>query len=205
MVGGLEERRLLTSAGPIRYYLSPCVYEPSDDTWAAVDALEQLSSMGFRFASVLDLGSGTGVLAGVAAALFRPPLVAAVDLSPNATEASRATLGPDAAVIQCNAASCLIGVWDLVIVNPPYLPTPAQETRGCDGLLDLAWSEETGHEALCEAAGRLGRNVIMVRSSASSLNVDSCLRRLGYEKALRLAKRELFFETIWVELWSKRR
>lgn len=203
MAGRLEERRLLTSAGPIRFYQGPCVYEPSDDTWVAVEALESLRAMGYSFRTVLDLGSGTGVLAGVAAALFRPYLVVAVDISPYAVEASRGTLGRDAAVVQCNAASCIRRTWDLVIVNPPYLPTPLWEAKECEGLLSLAWSEGAGHEVLCKDAGRLGKNVLIVRSSASSLDVDSCLTRQGHTRSLELARRRLFFESIWAELWSR--
>ncbi len=203
MAGRLAMGEVMTSAGPLRYFKGPCTYEPSDDTWAAVEALELLLSMGYSFGSVLDLGSGTGVLALVARALFRPNLVAAVDLSPYAVEVSRVTLGTDAAILQCSAASCLRGAWDLVIVNPPYLPSRPGEVEACGGYLDLAWSEEAGHEAMCAAAGRLGQSVLIVRSSLSDLDVDSCLRYLGHEKVLEASRRELFFERLWVEFWSK--
>jgi len=91
-------REALTSGGPVRFAWDPCVYEPSDDTWIAVEALERLGALGYRFESVLDLGSGTGVLAAVARTLFNPSLVAAVDLSPYAAKATRLTLGPDSLV-----------------------------------------------------------------------------------------------------------
>jgi len=196
-------REALTSGGPVRFAWDPCVYEPSDDTWIAVEALERLGALGYRFESVLDLGSGTGVLAAVARALFNPSLVAAVDLSPYAARATRLTLGPDALVAQCNGGRCLRGRWDLVILNPPYLPAGANEVKACEGLLDMAWSEEAGHEVLCRAAGDLGSWVVIVRSSLSTLDVDSCLSSMGFSKVATLSNRAFMFERIWAELWRR--
>jgi len=196
-------REVLTSRGPVRFACDPCVYEPSDDTWIAVEALERLEALGYRFESVLDLGSGTGVLAAVARALFNPSLVAAVDLSPYAARATRLTLGPDALVAQCNGGRCLRGRWDLVILNPPYLPAGANEVKACEGLLDMAWSEEAGHEVLCRAAGDLGNWVVIVRSSLSALDVDSCLTSMGFSKVATLSNRAFMFERIWAELWRR--
>ncbi|MCG2895856.1 MAG: methyltransferase [Acidilobus sp.] len=196
-------REVLTSRGPVRFACDPCVYEPSDDTWIAVEALERLEALGYRFESVLDLGSGTGVLAAVARALFNPSLVAAVDLSPYAARATRLTLGPDALVAQCNGGRCLRGRWDLVILNPPYLPAGANEVKACEGLLDMAWSEEAGHEVLCRAAGDLGSWVVIVRSSLSALDVDSCLTSMGFSKVATLSNRAFMFERIWAELWRR--
>jgi release factor glutamine methyltransferase len=196
-------REVLTSRGLVRFACDPCVYEPSDDTWIAVEALERLEALGYRFESVLDLGSGTGVLAAVARALFNPSLVAAVDLSPYAARATRLTLGPDALVAQCNGGRCLRGRWDLVILNPPYLPAGANEVKACKGLLDMAWSEEAGHEVLCRAAGDLGSWVVIVRSSLSALDVDSCLSSMGFSKVATLSNRAFMFERIWAELWRR--
>jgi len=196
-------REVLTSRGLVRFACDPCVYEPSDDTWIAVEALERLEALGYRFETVLDLGSGTGVLAAVARALFNPSLVAAVDLSPYAARATRLTLGPDALVAQCNGGRCLRGRWDLVILNPPYLPAGANEVKACEGLLDLAWSEEAGHEILCRAAGDLGSWVVVVRSSLSALDVDSCLSSMGFSKVATLSNRAFMFERIWAELWRR--
>jgi len=196
-------REVLTSRGLVRFACDPCVYEPSDDTWIAVEALERLEALGYRFESVLDLGSGTGVLAAVARALFNPSLVAAVDLSPYAARATRLTLGPDALVAQCNGGRCLRGRWDLVILNPPYLPAGANEVKACEGLLDMAWSEEAGHEVLCRAAGDLGNWVVIVRSSLSALDVDSCLTSMGFSKVATLSNRAFVFERIWAELWRR--
>jgi len=196
-------REVLTSRGLVRFACDPCVYEPSDDTWIAVEALERLEALGYRFETVLDLGSGTGVLAAVARALFNPSLVAAVDLSPYAARATRLTLGPDALVAQCNGGRCLRGRWDLVILNPPYLPAGANEVKACEGLLDLAWSEEAGHEILCRAAGDLGSWVVVVRSSLSALDVDSCLTSMGFSKVATLSNRAFMFERIWAELWRR--
>ncbi|MGC9071153.1 MAG: methyltransferase [Acidilobus sp.] len=194
-------RKVITSTGEVTYFQDPCAYEPSDDTWVAIEALERLKGLGQRFERILDMGSGTGILGAVARALFNPTIIAAVDLSPFAAQASRLTLGADACVVQCYAANCLRGRFDLVVLNPPYLPTPREEDDICGGL-SAAWSEEAGHEVLCAAASRLGRYVLIVMSSLSRLNVDFCLSSVGLSKVAELARRRLFFEEVWAEVWS---
>jgi release factor glutamine methyltransferase len=67
----------------------------------------------------------------------------------------------------------------------------------------MAWSEEAGHEVLCRAAGDLGSWVVIVRSSLSALDVDSCLTSMGFSKVVALSNRAFMFERIWAELWRR--
>ncbi|MGC9112082.1 methyltransferase [Acidilobus sp.] len=194
---------ITTAAGRLRVALSRCVYEPSDDSLLAIEAMVKLKEMGRTYEAVLDLGTGSGVLALASSLLFRPRRLAAVDISPYAVECARATLGPDAAVIQCNGAKCLNNRWDLVILNPPYLPSSEVPRDECDFWEFLAWSEGTNHERLCRDAAEVGNEVLIVRSSLSSFNVDSCLRDEGLHMDGVLASRRFFMEELRVELWNR--
>ena len=191
------------------YFYDECVYEPSDDTEVAAEAIVKLPSAGLLpeggVQSVLELGSGTGVLAALAAKVLRPLLVAAVDVSPHAAEATRLTLGDRAMVVQCYAGRCLRGRWDLVIVNPPYLPAPLGELRDdrCGGWIPWSWSEEAGHAELCESAASLGNYVLMVRSSLERFDVDRCMALHRLYRTSTLAERRTFMETLRAELWAK--
>ena len=194
---------ITTAAGRLRVALSRCVYEPSDDSLLAIDAMVKLKEIGRTYEAVLDLGTGSGVLALASLLLFRPRRLAAVDISPYAVECARATLGPDAAVIQCDGARCLNSGWDLVILNPPYLPSSDIPHDECDFWEFMAWSEGANHEMLCRDAAEAGNEVLIVRSSLSSFNVDSCLRNEGLHMDEVLASRRFFMEELRVELWNR--
>jgi release factor glutamine methyltransferase len=202
-VADLRWLTVVTPAGPLRVATNDCVYEPSDDSKLAVEALVKLKNMGRRYESFLDLGTGTGLLALAAGALFSPRRLAAVDISPHSVESARATLGPNALIVQCDAASCLSGEWDLVVLNPPYLPAGDRPWGECSYWQLMAFNEGENHLKLCRAAGRLGREVLVVRSSLSSLDVDSCLKSMGLLERDVVAERRLFMERLTVELWFR--
>ncbi|PHH69686.1 hypothetical protein CDD82_7609 [Ophiocordyceps australis] len=132
------------------------VYEPSEDSFLLIDTLSQPSERLFiqqqcrRHAGpplVVEVGSGSGVVVAFihahAATLWGSQtsiLTAAVDISPVACRATAATV---AAVAKTHASTALFlgsyvgdlasplrcGAIDLLICNPPYVPTPALPPR----------------------------------------------------------------------------
>lgn len=102
----------------------PGVYAPQEDTEVLLEALarERLR----RGAAVLDVGTGSGVLA-VAAARRRARVVA-VDISGRAVLTAR--LNARMAGVRLRAlrgdlrAAVPWGPFDLVLANPPYVPAP---------------------------------------------------------------------------------
>ena len=125
------------------------VYEPAEDTWLLIDAFvadaRRLVSLSPPPSLLLELGSGSGAvcasallaLRGAAASLgvtFPPPQCLAADLSPAACAATLRTAGAHGVavdVVQCDLlaplARRLEGAVDVLLFNPPYVPTPAEE------------------------------------------------------------------------------
>ncbi|MFI9816817.1 HemK2/MTQ2 family protein methyltransferase [Saccharothrix variisporea] len=109
----------------------PGVYRPQDDTWLVAEAL---AGAGFRVgASVLDACTGTGAL-GVVAGLAGAGAVTAVDVSRRAVAAARVNgllRGVPVEAVRCDFGD-LVGRrrFDVVLANPPYVPSGSFEPKG---------------------------------------------------------------------------
>ncbi|KAL5547859.1 hypothetical protein UlMin_003090 [Ulmus minor] len=138
----------------------PEVYEPCDDSFALVDALlsDRTKLTQHKPTICMEVGCGSGyVITSLALLLGElPPGVQyfATDINPHAVEVTRETLeahGVHAELICTHVASGLekrlAGLVDVMVVNPPYVPTPENEV-GCEGIAS-AW-----------AGGEDGRSVI---------------------------------------------
>lgn len=138
----------------------PEVYEPCDDSFALVDALlaDRTNLIQHHPTLCLEIGCGSGyVITSLALMLGKEANGAhyfATDINPHAVEVTSETLkshGVHAEVINTDIASGLetrlAGLVDVVVVNPPYVPTPEDEV-GRGGIV-AAW-----------AGGENGRSVI---------------------------------------------
>lgn len=111
------------------FFTSPGVLIPRFDTECVVDVvLEHLKPHGH----LLDLCCGSGCI-GLTAALCRDACVTLVDVSEAALALSKknaAHFGVDASIVRCDVLTDRVnGLFDLVVSNPPYIPT-----RDLDGL-----------------------------------------------------------------------
>jgi release factor glutamine methyltransferase len=107
------------------------VYSPAEDTFLMVDALSTLS---LRGKEVLDLGTGSGVLGLFCAE--RGANVTVVDIEDSALEtaigaACKLKLTIKAA--KSDIFSNVAGRFDVVLFNPPYLPSSEVRDRTVDG------------------------------------------------------------------------
>ncbi|CAN0910482.1 Methyltransferase N6AMT1 [Linum grandiflorum] len=138
----------------------PEVYEPCDDSFALVDALlaDLPNLLDHRPTLCLEVGCGSGYVITSLALMLRRELPGAhflaVDINPHAVRVTEETLaahGVEAELVLSDIGSgldCrLAGKVDLMVVNPPYVPTPEDEV-GREGIA-AAW-----------AGGMNGRRVI---------------------------------------------
>ncbi|XP_021905925.1 hemK methyltransferase family member 2 [Carica papaya] len=138
----------------------PEVYEPCDDSFALVDALlaDRTNLIEHRPRLCMEVGCGSGyVITSLALILGQEVPEAyyiATDINPFAVKVTHETLqahGVHAELICTDIASGLeerlAGSVDVMVVNPPYVPTPEDEV-GRGGIVS-AW-----------AGGENGRSVI---------------------------------------------
>ncbi|GAV80100.1 Methyltransf_26 domain-containing protein [Cephalotus follicularis] len=138
----------------------PEVYEPCDDSFALVDALlaDRINMLEHHPSLCMEIGCGSGyVITSLALMLGKdaPGIhYMASDINPHALSVTRETLeahGVHAELINTDIASGLdkrlAGSVDVMVVNPPYVPTPEDEV-GRQGIAS-AW-----------AGGENGRSVI---------------------------------------------
>ncbi|XP_042503293.1 methyltransferase N6AMT1-like [Macadamia integrifolia] len=153
--------RMSARSAQIRLVSShPEVYEPCDDSFALVDALlaDRNNLLEHKPTLCMELGCGSGyVITSLAIMLGQEGAGVsyfATDINPHAVRVTGETLeahGVHAEVMLMDIVSGLerrlAGMVDVMVVNPPYVPTPEDEV-GRDGIAS-AW-----------AGGENGRSVI---------------------------------------------
>ncbi|KAL5210697.1 hypothetical protein ABZP36_006320 [Zizania latifolia] len=138
----------------------PEVYEPCDDSFVLVDALlsDKAQLLTLKPRLCMEIGCGSGYVITSLAIMLRQlgsgTQYLATDINQHAVETTQATLeahGVHADVIATDIVSGLEkrlqGLVDVVVVNPPYVPTPEEEIE-CKGIAS-SW-----------AGGLNGRQVI---------------------------------------------
>lgn len=152
------------------------------------------------YGSVLDMGTGTGILAVTAASNSRVSRVVATDIDPETlSEAQKRAEGAGVSErIEFRIGNLFEGMksdrFDWILFNPPYLPS--------EGPIDEAsWSGgETGDEVimnfLSSAVEHLNPRgaILMVYSSATKLNLKELGDVYCYEV---LEELSLFFERLY--------
>merc|ERR1719487_381266 len=136
------------------------VYEPAEDTYLFCDALatDESSIVALRPAVCVEIGCGSGcVITYLGQLLKRHQLqshLLATDVNHNALLATQATTRHNNVhvdLLQCDLVCPLLsrlhGSIDVLLFNPPYVPTDDDEVVGCD--ISAEW-----------AGGRHGRRVI---------------------------------------------
>ena len=154
---------------PITHHLDfEDVYEPAEDSFLLLDALEQdleeLKSSTF----CLEIGSGSGIIS-VALASVIPTFVFSCDLNPKACQATVQTASTNKQknldVIQTDFLTGfpVKSKFDLIVCNPPYVATIEDETKHSD--IFASW-----------AGGVHGRNLtdILIENLPQLLSDHGC-------------------------------
>jgi release factor glutamine methyltransferase len=118
-----------------KIHLAADVYEPAEDSYLLIDAALNEIARSKQRLRIIEIGTGSGI---VTAAIMRDApehRYTATDISPHAAACAKANRVP---VVRADLFSGIRGRFDLIIFNPPYLPTtPAERV---DGWLDCAWN-----------------------------------------------------------------
>jgi release factor glutamine methyltransferase len=178
------------------------VYQPAEDTFLAADALTQIVKRGDK---VLDVGTGCGILAIVAAR--KAGSVVATDLNPHAIKCARLNARNNgvAGRVEVRRGDLFQTLrktekFDVIVFNAPYLPTSEKTTW-----IERAWAGgPTGRELIdrfiVEVRRYLRTNgeVLLIQSSLA--NIDETLamfRELSFDTWIR-AENKVAFEKIVV-------
>jgi len=169
------------------------VYSPREDSYLLLDAVKSLNVQG---KTILDIGTGSGILSLYCALLGAD--VTAADIDGEAVQfvagaAERA--GAELRTVKSDLFANISGKFDVILFNPPYLPSEDLKDRTVDGgpegrvLIDRFLNDLSTHMKTKGVAYLL----------VSSLNNPSSIERAHpeYEFAS-AAKQSLFFEEIQV-------
>ncbi len=155
------------------------VYEPSEDSFLLADAaLSEIKGS----ESILEVGCGSGIISAVIIANTKSS-VTDIDISPYAVKCTR---GNGIEVIRGDLLSCIKGSFDLIIFNPPYLPTTEDERDNgwLNAALDGGYDGKKVIYRFLEDAGRClipGGKILMLVSSLSGIDeIRSRMISLGY-------------------------
>ena len=168
-------------------------YEPREDSFLMLEALAELSLRGAR---LLDMGTGSGILAAYCAK--RGADVTASDIDVDAIKALELTtgrLGISIKLVACDLFSKIDGSFDIVVFNPPYLPSPAIGDRTIDG---GERGVQTINRFLDELAQHLAKDGIGLLVVSSFNDLDRLMAHhpdLGFRV---VRERSLFFERLYV-------
>ncbi|MFZ3383932.1 MAG: HemK2/MTQ2 family protein methyltransferase [Candidatus Methanoperedens sp.] len=172
------------------------VYEPAEDSFLLAEAaLDQIKDS----ERILEVGCGSGIISAVIKN-NTSARITGIDINPYAAACTKEN-GVEA--IRGNLLDCVRGKFDLIIFNPPYLPTDElQRTKdwiniALDGGND---GREIINRFLADAVPHLlenGRILMLVSSFTGIEEVKSKMKELGYG-VKEVSKERISFEQLLV-------
>ena len=171
------------------------VYSPAEDSFLLLRAALREVRPDDR---VLEVGTGSGYIA--AGLLGRAARVVATDINPHAAASARAR---GVEVVRTDLAAGISGPFDLILFNPPYLPTAPEER--IDDWLEYALDGGPTGRAVIERfiadAGRVlapsGRILLLISSLTGPDEVREAFTRHGFVSFI-VDEEKLDGETLYV-------
>lgn len=169
------------------------IYHPAEDSYL----LERQVKKYAKNKSVLDLGSGSGILA-EASIKAKAKSVLASDINPESINVLKKKKIP---AIRSNLFSKIKGKFDLIVFNPPYLPQDSLEDKESSTITSGGKrGDELILKFLKQAKSHLNNNgiILLLVSSLTPLDKIKILlkeRNLHYRV---IAEQKLFFEKLQV-------
>jgi len=139
-----------------KFLVSPEVMVPTPETEILCDlAVNYLKNEGIKEPRVLDIGTGSGIIAVTVAAELTKSKITAVDISDKALEIARKNAGKnkvnkriDFVVSDCFGSIKNDMKYDIILSNPPYISDEEYETLPPEVLADPKISLVSGREGL---------------------------------------------------------
>ncbi len=188
--------------------LSREVYEPAEDTFLLARVLEKELR---KEDIVLDMGTGTGILAIIASK--RAKKVVGVDTNPHAIELAKRNAKRNRATntefLVSDLFQNVTGKYTLIVFNPPYLPHHPHEDTGTP--IDLAWDGgpdgrrviDSFLERFPEFLEPNGRVLMLESSLSSPQDTSRKLEQEGFRAEI-VARQKLAWEELVVWRIRKR-
>lgn len=155
------------------------MYQPQEDSRLLVDVMHHTALIPGR--RVLDLCTGSGFVA-IAAAEMGCAGITAFDICPHAVRCSRDNAALAGLDVDVHEGSWMDAVdsapFDVVVANPPYVPTPSVEHSGLICSAGPSWAWNAGGDGrlvldpLCESAPKLlcdGGSLLLVHSAVAGV------------------------------------
>ncbi len=158
------------------------MYKPREDSVLMLNVLKKFNFSGKK---AIEIGTGSGILAKQLAKTFDEVL--AVDINQEAVQTVNNFNISNLRAFQSNLFSNVIGKFDLIIFNPPYLPCPYEEDKELccgDGTIIKNFLEQAK-----EHLNKKGRILILI-SSLTPIKIEGDL----------LAKQDVGLETLEVKV-----
>ncbi len=175
--------------------IKPLVYEPSEDSFLLAEAaLSEIKDS----ENILEVGCGSGIISAVIRA-NTDARITGIDINPHAVKCTKEN---GIEVIRGDLLSCIKGKFDMIIFNPPYLPTRDEE-RTEDWLniaVDGGYDGRRVIYRFMENAGNClvknGKILILVSSLTGIEEVRSKIESLGYAVEYKMQERFMFEQLI---------
>jgi len=177
------------------------IYEPREDSFMLAEAIDSYAS-----GNVLDMGTGSGILAERASNNQKVREVIAVDINQAAIEYCIQNIrNKKIRFFQSDLFSKVKGKFDFIVFNPPYLP------RGSDKVKDKALiGGKKGFEILEKFFKQVkkylnpeGKILIVFSSQTGKEKVDGVIKKHNFVSKL-LEKRHIFFEDLYLYMIEKK-
>ncbi|MDO8627858.1 MAG: methyltransferase [Candidatus Diapherotrites archaeon] len=176
------------------------VYEPSEDSFLLANSLPKISGK-----TVLDLGCGTGIQ-GINASQKGAKSILSVDVNKKALEnvlENCKNLGiKNISVRESNLFEQIREKFDIIVFNPPYLPSEEIEVPELDGGKD---GIELTEKFISQAGKHLnskGICFLLVSSLNDFSKVEKLINQAGFKFEI-LGQEKFFFEELRIYKFSK--
>jgi release factor glutamine methyltransferase len=181
----------------------PSHYKPSDDTFLLADCAQKHRG---RFA--LEIGTGSGYICGILKTGFK--FVVATDIDADAIKVAREYVKgirrkdgrpvKDVAFVCCDSSSAISNMrFDLIVINPPYLPSGAVGDITVDGGTE---GIEVSIHMMEDCVRLLEANGILLIATSSLSNYRALMERmdaLGISAVIIAGKKFEFEELIVIQ------